>query len=213
MAGVHLPPRPGRQAGSQLFVKEDRGLGFSVNGWRSFLRTPVSLVSVTSISHTPHYFLGLRGADGAMYFAQFCLLVVDHRRPRSQSCTLDFAHGAAHHALHRSDGDWEAKELVPHGPVLLVAVRVRTDGCDDKDWVFDRSREVQADPHGASRLMGENLKSSLITFGLTIQEILALHGENPLIDEELTFGIFSHSGRSQKRSCARSRLRLRPTSG
>ena len=64
----------------------------------------------------------------------------------------------------------------------------------EKDWVFDRSREVQADPHGHLDLWArEHFKSSLITFGLTIQEILASHGDDPLIDGELTFGIFSHT--------------------
>lgn len=35
--------------------------------------------------------------------------------------------------------------------------------------------------------------SSVITFGLTIQEILASHGEDPIVPTELTFGIFSHT--------------------
>jgi hypothetical protein len=83
----------------------------------------------------------------------------------------------------------------------------------DKDWVFDRSREVQAEPHGHLDLWArEHFKSSLITFGLTIQEILASHGDNPLIDEEPSASSVTRD-RSPKRSCARSRLSLRPTSG
>jgi predicted phage terminase large subunit-like protein len=64
----------------------------------------------------------------------------------------------------------------------------------DRDWLFDRCREVQASPHGFLDLWArEHYKSTIITFGLTIQEILASHGDDPLIDEELTFGLFSHT--------------------
>jgi len=64
----------------------------------------------------------------------------------------------------------------------------------EKDWLFARCRQVQAEPHGWLDLWArEHYKSTIITFGLTIQEILASHGEEPLIDEELTFGLFSHT--------------------
>lgn len=64
----------------------------------------------------------------------------------------------------------------------------------DRDWLFDRCREVQAAPDGYLDLWArEHYKSTIITFGLTILEILASHGEDPLIEEELTFGIFSHT--------------------
>lgn len=63
-------------------------------------------------------------------------------------------------------------------------------GCNrpdaDNDWVFRRSREVQADPDGKLDLWArEHFKSTIITFGLTIQDIL----NNP----ELTIGFFSHT--------------------
>ena len=64
----------------------------------------------------------------------------------------------------------------------------------DRDWLFDRCREVQADPHGHLNLRArEHYKSTIITFGLTILEILASHGDDPIIVQELTFGLFSHT--------------------
>lgn len=63
-------------------------------------------------------------------------------------------------------------------------------GCGRKDlekqWLFERCREVSADPNDRLDLWArDHYKSTIITFGLTIQEILG----NP----ELTFGIFSHT--------------------
>lgn len=64
----------------------------------------------------------------------------------------------------------------------------------DRDWYFERCREIQAEPHGVLDLWArEHGKSSCITFALTIQEILASHGEDPITPTELTFGLFSHT--------------------
>lgn len=53
-------------------------------------------------------------------------------------------------------------------------------------WLFDRCREVQASPDGHLDLWArDHRKSSIITFGLTIQDILN--------DAETTVGIFSHT--------------------
>jgi predicted phage terminase large subunit-like protein len=67
---------------------------------------------------------------------------------------------------------------------LLVRVCKRTDMLNQ--FAFERCREVEANPNGYIDLWArEHFKSSIITFGLTVQDIL----KNP----EVTFGIFSHT--------------------
>lgn len=67
---------------------------------------------------------------------------------------------------------------------LMVAVIGRRDLNDD--WLFERCREVQANPDGHLDLWArEHYKSTIITFGLTIQDVLN--------DPEITVGIFSHT--------------------
>lgn len=67
---------------------------------------------------------------------------------------------------------------------LLVRILRRVDL--NKDWLFDRCREVQTQPNGHLDLWArEHGKSSIITFGLTIQDIIN--------DPEITVGIFSHT--------------------
>lgn len=67
---------------------------------------------------------------------------------------------------------------------LLVFVLNRKDA--DRDWIFARCREVQASPDGHIDIWArEHFKSSILTFALTIRDILA--------DPEITVGIFSRS--------------------
>ena len=74
---------------------------------------------------------------------------------------------------------------------LLVYVLNRQDA--DQDWLFDRCREIQAAPNGRLDLWArEHFKSSIITFALTIQDILRTHGFDANRDE-ITIGLFSQT--------------------
>lgn len=67
----------------------------------------------------------------------------------------------------------------------------------ERQWLFDRCREVQESPNGHLDLWArEHYKSTIITYAKTIQDVLASHGEEPLAEwngREVTVGIFSHT--------------------
>lgn len=73
---------------------------------------------------------------------------------------------------------------------LLVRLLFRPD--IDRDWLFERCCEVQQEPNGYLDLWArEHYKSTIITYGLTIQDVLW--------DPEVTIGIFSITRPSAKK--------------
>lgn len=67
---------------------------------------------------------------------------------------------------------------------LMLKLLKRTD--INRDWLFARCREVQAEPNSCLDLWARaHYKSTIQTFGKTIQDIIS--------DPEITIGIFSHT--------------------
>lgn len=93
----------------------------------------------------------------------------------------------------------------PIEKVKLMRLLCRTDlfwllwaGCGKeyiaKQWLLDRCKEVEANPDGHLDLWArEHFKSTIITYGKSIQDILASHGNDPLPEwtREATIGILS----------------------
>lgn len=61
-------------------------------------------------------------------------------------------------------------------------------------WLMDRCKEIEAEPNGCLDLWArDHRKSTTVTFGKSIQDILASHGDDPLPEwkREVTIGILS----------------------
>lgn len=103
-------------------------------------------------------------------------------------------------ALYREvmmDDDREAMRRLCREDVFFLL----TVGCNrtdiDRDWLYDRCREVEAEPDGMLDLWArEHYKSTIITYGMGICDILASHGDDPHErwgGREVTIGILSHT--------------------
>jgi len=63
----------------------------------------------------------------------------------------------------------------------------------NRDWLYDRCREVEADPDSRLDLWSRgHYKSTIITYAKTIQDILVSHGDGA-VGREVCCGIFSHT--------------------
>lgn len=78
---------------------------------------------------------------------------------------------------------------------LFFLIRIALNRPDmEHQWLFERCLEVQENPDNHLDLWSrEHYKSTIITFGKTIQDILASHGDGALVEREVTVGLFSHT--------------------
>ena len=75
-------------------------------------------------------------------------------------------------------------KILALGDLFFLLTRICRRRDIDNQWLFERCREVEANPNGYLDLWArEHYKSTLITFGLTLQDILN--------DPDLVVGIFS----------------------
>ncbi len=92
---------------------------------------------------------------------------------------------AAHRAAKAVKTPEEQRQLALDDLFCLLVYQMNRPDMDN-DWCFARCREVQKAPNGFLDLWArEHYKSTIITVGKTIQDILA--------DPEITVGIFSHT--------------------
>ena len=94
--------------------------------------------------------------------------------------------------LVQAEQDAALRWLCRHDQYYLQRYILGWEGAEHP-WLFARCREVQAGPDGYLDLWArEHGKTSLLTIGMSIQDILRTHGDEAE-GEEVTIGIFSHT--------------------
>ena len=85
-----------------------------------------------------------------------------------------------------ADAVWAAERWLAQNDLFFLLIYVMKRRDINRDWLFNRCREVQREPNGYLDLwFREGYKSTIITVALTIQNILN--------HSDLTVGIFSHT--------------------
>lgn len=101
-----------------------------------------------------------------------------------KSLTRSQANGLYIDVMH--DEDTKALRELCMGDLFFLLTTACKRRDMDRDWLYERCREVEADPDGYLDLWArEHYKSTIITFGKTIQDVLN--------DPEITANIFSHT--------------------
>lgn len=98
--------------------------------------------------------------------------------------TIDFYIDLHEEAKRKGTSMSVQRQLAQMDLFYLLTVILKRKDMGDHDWIYERCREVEKEPNGRLDLWSrEHFKSSIITYGLTIKDIL----NNP----NLTVGIFS----------------------
>lgn len=122
--------------------------------------------------------------------------------PRDHAATIEFWSQVLVDALERdrqedSGTKWydKARRWLCRNDLFYLLVRACNRADMNHPWLFERCREVQLNPNGWLDLWArDHYKSTIITFGLSLQDILASHGEDPeprYGGREVTIGILS----------------------
>ena len=89
-------------------------------------------------------------------------------------------------AMYKDATTHDARRALARSDLFFLMTEIMGRKDMDNDWCFARCNEVCADPDGFLDLWArEHYKSTIITVGKTIQDIL--------VDPEITVGIFSHT--------------------